>query len=182
MPHGTPMPFMAPHMPHGAPMPFMAPHMPHGTPMPFMAPNMPHGTPFVFWCPHLPFWLPICLYGTPLPFIWLNAMGSLPFNWFNAMGSLPFNWLHAMGSLPFISASCHGFIAVSFGFIATGSLPSPKSICLLAPPNPFASGTPNLFAYWRPICHLAPQIYLPFWHPGAPFHQMCDYNTYDSRS
>jgi hypothetical protein len=76
--------------------------------------------------------------------------------------------------LPFISASCHGFIAVSFGFIATGSLPSPKPICLLAPPNPFAfwrpqihlpSGAPNLFAYWRPICLLAPQIYLLFWHP-----------------
>jgi hypothetical protein len=161
----------------------MAPHSPFGTPFAsrrpicLLAPHLPHGAPMPFRRPHA-LWRPICLrrphltHGAPMPFwrpICLLAPHSI--------------WLHAMGSLPFISASCHGFIAFSFGFmprvhcrfiwlhchglvaIPQTHLPSgaPKSICLLAPPN--------LFAFLAP--------HLPF---GAPFHQMCNYNTYDNRS
>ena len=62
------------------------------------------------------------------------------------MGHLPFHLANCHGFIAFILASCHGFIAVSFGFIAMGSFPNP-------------------FAFWRPICRLAPQTHFPFGTP-----------------
>ena len=87
--------------------------------------------------------------------------------------------------LPFYSASCHGFFAISFGFmpwviclfiwlIAMGSLPFISASChgfiavsfgfiaMGSLPNPFyLLGAP--FAFWRPICLLGAPF--AFWRP-----------------
>ena len=104
---------------------------------------------------------------------------------------------HAMGSFAFYSASCHGFfafiLASCHGFTAFYSSFTPWVHChfiwlhchgivanLIAfwHPNPFAFWhSPIYLPFWHPICLLAP--HLPF---GAPFHQMCNNNTYDKKS